>query len=224
MSIHHWPEAERPREKLLSRGPQALSDAELLAIFLRTGSRGQNVVELARNLIREFGGLRQLMLAEQHRLCAARGLGPAKYAQLQAVLELAKRHLGEALRHGDTLGNPELTRSYLVARLRDYAYEVFACLFLDTRHRLISYEELFRGTIDGASVHPREVVRRALELNAASLILAHNHPSGIAEPSDADRRITQRLREALGLVDIRILDHLVIGDRDAVSFAERGWL
>lgn len=224
MSIHHWPEGERPREKLLSRGPQALSDAELLAIFLRTGSHGQNVIELARSLIREFGGLRQLMLAERHRLCQARGLGPAKYAQLQAVLELAKRHLGESLKHGDHLANPDLTRRYLAARLRDYAYEVFACLFLDTRHRLITYEELFRGTIDGASVHPREVVRRALQLNAAALILAHNHPSGIAEPSDADRRITQRLRDALALVDIRILDHVVIGDREAVSFAERGWL
>jgi len=224
MSIQHWPEAERPREKLLSVGPQALSDAELLAIFLRTGCRGQNVVDLARGLIRDFGGLRQLMLADKHRLCSIRGLGPAKYAQLQAVLELAKRHIGEALQRGDILNNPDLTKRYLTARLRDYDYEVFACLFLDVRHRLISYEELFRGTIDGASVHPREVVRRALELNAASLVLAHNHPSGIPEPSDADRRITRRLRDALGLVDIRILDHLVIGDRSAVSFAERGWL
>jgi DNA repair protein RadC len=224
MSIHHWPEAERPREKLLSAGPQALSDAELLAIFLRTGTRGQNAVELARNLIRDYGGLRQLMLADRHRLCATRGLGPAKYAQLQAVLELAKRHLGEALQRGDALKNPEITKSYLSARLRDYDYEVFACLFLDARHRLISYEELFRGTIDGASVHPREVVRRALEHNAAAVVLAHNHPSGVAEPSDADRRITQRLKDALALVDVRIVDHLVIGDRAPVSFAERGWL
>lgn len=224
MSIHHWPEAERPREKLLSAGPRALSDAELLAIFLRTGTRGQDAVELSRSLIREYGGLRNLMLADQQQLCATRGLGPAKYAQLQAALELAKRHLGEALQRGDLLNNPDLTKSYLSARLRDYDYEVFACLFLDVRHQLISYEELFRGTIDGASVHPREVVRRALELNAAALVLAHNHPSGVAEPSDADRRITRRLRDALGLVDIRIVDHLVIGDRVAVSFAERGWL
>jgi DNA repair protein RadC len=224
MSINHWPEAERPREKLLSNGPQALSDAELLAIFLRTGTRGQNAVELARGLIRDFGGLRQLMLADKHQLCATRGLGPAKYAQLQAVLELAKRHLGEALQRGDMLNNPELTRGYLSARLRDYDYEVFACLFLDVRHRVISYEELFRGTIDGASVYPREVVRRALEQNAAAVVLAHNHPSGVAEPSDADRRITRRLQDALGLVDIRIVDHMVIGDRTAVSFAERGWL
>lgn len=224
MSIQHWPEAERPREKLLSAGPQALSDAELLAIFLRTGTRGQNAVELARHLISDFGGLRQLMLADKHRLCATRGLGSAKYAQLQAVLELAKRHLGEALQRGDVLNSPELTKRYLSTRLRDYDYEVFACLFLDVRHRLISYEELFRGTIDGASVHPREVVRHALGHNAAAVVLAHNHPSGVAEPSDADRRITRRLQEALGLVDIRVVDHLVIGDQTAVSFAERGWL
>jgi DNA repair protein RadC len=224
MSIHHWPEAERPREKLLSAGPQALSDAELLAIFLRTGTRGQSAVELARGLVREFGGLRNLMLGDARRVCATPGLGPAKYAQLLAALELAKRHMGEALQRGDILNNPGLTKSYLAARLRDYDYEVFACLFLDVRHQLICYEELFRGTIDGASVHPREVVRRALQLNAAALVLAHNHPSGVAEPSDADRRITRRLRDALGLVDIRVVDHLVIGDRAAVSFAERGWL
>jgi DNA repair protein RadC len=224
MSIRHWPEAERPREKLLASGPQALSDAELLAIFLRSGSRGQDAVELARGLIRDFSGLRQLMLADKHRLCATRGVGPAKYAQLQAVLELARRHLGEGLRRGDTLGNPSDTKRYLNARLCDYAYEVFACLFLDTRHRLISYEELFRGTIDGASVHPREVVRRALQHNAAAVVLAHNHPSGVAEPSDADRRITRRLQDALGLVDIRVLDHLVVGDQVTVSFAERGWI
>ena len=224
MSIRDWPEADRPREKLLAAGAQALSDAELLAIFLRCGSRGQDAVQLARDLIRDFAGLRQLLLADQNRLCAAKGLGAAKYAQLQAVLELARRHLGESLQRGDTLTNPSDTKRYLNARLRDYAHEVFACLFLDTRHRLISYEELFRGTIDGASVHPREVVRRALEHNAAAVVLAHNHPSGVAEPSDADRRITRRLQDALGLVDIRVLDHLVIGDQVTVSFAERGWM
>ncbi len=224
MSIRDWPEADRPREKLLAAGAQTLSDAELLAIFLRCGSRGQDAVQLARDLIRDFAGLRQLLLADQNRLCAAKGLGAAKYAQLQAVLELARRHLGESLQRGDTLTNPSDTKRYLNARLRDYAHEVFACLFLDTRHRLISYEELFRGTIDGASVHPREVVRRALEHNAAAVVLAHNHPSGVAEPSDADRRITRRLQDALGLVDIRVLDHLVIGDQVTVSFAERGWM
>ncbi|MGW8309414.1 MAG: RadC family protein [Thiogranum sp.] len=224
MSIQHWPEAERPREKLLSAGPGSLSDAELLAIFLRSGTRGQSAVELARTLIKDYGGLRPLMLADKNRLCAAKGLGPAKYAQLQAVLELSRRHLGEGLRRGKSIKNPDDTKRYIVALLRDHTQEVFACLFLDCRHRLISYKEMFWGTIDGATVHPREVVRRALEHNAAAVILAHNHPSGVAEPSGADRRITQRLKEALGLVDVRVLDHVVVGDQETVSFAERGWL
>jgi len=224
MPINHWPKAEQPREKLLSSGPQTLSDAELLAIFLRSGTRGMNAVEMARGLIQEFGGLRRLLQADQRRLCTTKGLGPAKFAQLQAVLELARRHLAEPLRHGQALKDPTETRRYINARLCDYAHEVFACLFLDTRHRLIVFEELFRGTIDGATVHPREVVRRALQHNAAAVILAHNHPSGVAEPSEADRRITRRLKEALGLVDIRVLDHLVVGDQNSVSFAERGWL
>ena len=222
MAISDWPEAERPREKLLSLGPQALSDAELLAIFLRTGIAGCNAVDLARRLMHEYGSLRQLLQADRRRFCATRGLGNAKYAQLQAVLELARRHLAENLKCGDALKNPAETRRYLTARLRDYPHEVFACLFLDTRNRIICYEELFRGSIDGASVHPREVVRRALQHNAAAVILAHNHPSGVAEPSDADRRITTRLQDALALLDIRVLDHVVIGDQLATSFAERG--
>ena len=224
MSMTDWPEAERPREKLLSQGPTALSDAELLAIFLRTGTPGQTAVELARELLGEFGSLRGLLQANQQQLCAARGLGPAKFAQLQAVLELARRHLGERLQRGDLLLNPEATRRYLITTLGDLPHEVFCCLFLDTRHRLICYEELFQGTIDGASVHPREVVRRALHHNAAAVILAHNHPSGVAEPSDADQRITRRLKQALQLMDIRVLDHLVVGDRTAMSFAEHGLL
>ena len=224
MSMTDWPEAERPREKLLSQGPTALSDAELLAIFLRTGTPGQTAVELARELLGEFGSLRGLLQANQQQLCAARGLGPAKFAQLQAVLELARRHLGERLQRGNLLLNPEATRRYLITTLGDLPHEVFCCLFLDTRHRLICYEELFQGTIDGASVHPREVVRRALHHNAAAVILAHNHPSGVAEPSDADQRITRRLKQALQLVDIRVLDHLVVGDRTAMSFAEHGLL
>jgi DNA repair protein RadC len=224
MSMTDWPEAERPREKLLSQGPTALSDAELLAIFLRTGTPGQTAVELARELLGEFGSLRSLLQANQQQLCAARGLGPAKFAQLQAVLELARRHLGERLQRGDLLLNPEATRRYLITTLGDLPHEVFCCLFLDTRHRLICYEELSQGTIDGASVHPREVVRRALHHNAAAVILAHNHPSGVAEPSDADQRITRRLKQALQLMDIRVLDHLVVGDRTAMSFAEHGLL
>ena len=222
MAISDWPEAERPREKLLSLGPQALSDAELLAIFLRTGIAGCNAVDLARRLMHEYGSLRQLLQADRRRFCATRGLGNAKYAQLQAVLELARRHLAENLLRSDALKNPAETRRYQKARLRDYPYEVFACLFLDTRNRIICYEELFRGSSDGASVHPREVVRRALQHNAAAVILAHNHPSGVAEPSDADRRITTRLQDALALLDIRVLDHVVIGDQIATSFAERG--
>ena len=224
MSIRHWPEAERPREKLLSTGSHSLSDAELLAIFLRTGVAGQNAVDLARALIGEYGGLRALLQADKHRFCATRGLGLAKYTQLQAVLELARRHLREGLVRSDIINNPLETGHYLTSRLRDYPYEVFACLFLDTRHRIITYEELFQGTIDNATVHPREVVRRALQHNAAAVILAHNHPSGLAEPSEADRRITRCLKDALGLIDIRVLDHFVIGDRDAVSFSQRGWI
>ena len=224
MRMTDWPAAERPREKLLSIGPSALSDAELLAIFLRTGTRGRTAVELACELLRQFGSLRGLLQADRQQLCAARGLGPAKFAQLQAALELARRHLGEHLRRGDLLLNPEATRRYLITTLGDLAHEVFCCLFLDTRHRLICYEELFQGTIDGASVHPREVVRRALHHNAAAVILAHNHPSGSVEPSDADQRITRHLTQALQLVDIRVLDHFIIGDRTAMSFAERGLL
>ncbi|HFD80605.1 MAG TPA: JAB domain-containing protein [Gammaproteobacteria bacterium] len=224
MPINDWPATERPREKLLSRGATALSDAELLAIFLRTGVAGQSAVALARQLLAEYGSLRGLLRASRERLCATRGLGTAKYAQLQAVMELARRHLHEQLLRGDALESPADTRAYLSARLRDYPYEVFACLFLDSRHRVIRYEELFRGTIDGASVHPREVVRHALQHNAAAVILAHNHPSGVAEPSEADRQITRRLGAALALVDIKVLDHFVIGDGEALSFAERGMI
>jgi DNA repair protein RadC len=223
MPITDWPADERPREKLLARGAAALSDAELLAIFLRTGVAGRTAVDLARDLLSRFGGLRPLLQADLDAFCSARGLGQAKYTQLQAVLEMGRRHLSETLARGDALSNPDDTRRYLAARLRDYPFEVFACLFLDNRHRVIACEELFRGTIDGASVHPREVVRRALGHNAAAVILAHNHPSGIAEPSRADEAITRRLRDALALVDIRVLDHVVVGD-ELVSFAERGLL
>jgi DNA repair protein RadC len=222
MSITDWPSEERPREKLLQRGADSLSDAELLAIFLRTGVAGKTAVDLARELLQEYGGLRKLLGADQRRFCRSRGLGAAKYAQLQAVLEMGRRYLQEDLCRDTALTSPADSRRFLQAQLRHYPYEVFACLFLDNRHRVIVFEELFRGTIDGASVHPREVVRRALEHNAAALILAHNHPSGITEPSEADRRITQRLRDALALVDIRVLDHFVIGDGEPVSLAERG--
>jgi DNA repair protein RadC len=223
-SIRDWPVSERPREKLLARGPAALSDAELLAIFLRTGVNGKTAVDLARELLQAWGGLRPLLEADQKRFCAMHGLGLAKYAQLQAVLEMGRRHLQEQLQREATLDNPDATRNYLISRLRHHQHEVFACLFLDNRHRIITFEELFHGTIDGASVHPREVIKRALQHNAAAVILAHNHPSGIAEPSRADVQITRRLVEALALVDIRVLDHLIIGDGEGVSLAERGQL
>lgn len=222
MAISHWPAHERPREKLLLRGAASLSDAELLAIFLRTGLPGLTAVDLARRLLSEYGSLRALFEADRQRFCHSPGLGPAKYAHLQAVLEMVRRYLQESLQRGDALNNPADTRNYLRARLGGYPHEVFACLFLDTRHRVISFEEVFRGTIDGASVHPREIVKLALTHNAAALILAHNHPSGVAEPSQADIRLTQRLRDALMLVDVRVLDHVIVGDGCALSLAERG--
>jgi DNA repair protein RadC len=222
MRITDWPVNERPREKLLDQGPTALSDAELLAIFLRTGTRGKTAVDLARELLLDFDGLRNLLVADRHVFCARKGLGLASYVQLQAVLEMARRHLLENLRRDNALNSPADVRLYLKARLRDYRREVFLCLFLDTQHRLIDCEELFQGTIDASSVYPREVVQRALSLNAAAVIFAHNHPSGIAEPSQADERITLRLRDALALVDIRVLDHMIVGDGPVLSMAERG--
>ena len=222
MAIKDWPAAERPRERLMTSGPASLSDAELLAIFLRTGVRGKSAVDLARELLTRFGGLRQLLSAPRDAFCAAPGLGSAKFAQLQAVLEMGRRHLHQRLERGSALLSPAHTAEFLRARLRDHPYEVFAVLFLDNRHRVLAFEELFRGTIDGASVHPREVVRRALHFNAAAVILSHNHPSGVAEPSPADRHITLRLRDALALVDIRVLDHLIVGDGDCCSLAQRG--
>ncbi|WP_421620675.1 RadC family protein [Alkalilimnicola ehrlichii] len=222
MAITDWPAGERPREKLLERGAGALSDAELLAIFLRTGRQGLSAVDLARELLEAFGGLRPLLEADLDRFCDHLGLGPAKFTQLQAVLEMARRHLHAGLERGEALTSPEQVARYLTARLRHQSREIFACLFLDNRHRVVRYEELFQGTIDAASVYPREVVQRALAHNAAAVILAHNHPSGVAEPSVADQALTRRLQEALGLVDIRILDHFVVGDGRPVSFAERG--
>lgn len=224
MSIRHWPALERPREKLLARGAGALSDAELLAIFLRTGCAGKSAVDLARELLNGFGGLRQILEADQQGFCRAHGLGEAKFAQLQAVLEMSRRHLSATLSQGGVLSSPQSVKAYLQSELRHQPREVFSLLLLDAQHRLLAYKELFRGTIDGASVYPREVVKTALAYNASAVILAHNHPSGIAEPSQADRRITERLKKALGLMDIRVLDHLVVGDGEVVSFAERGIL
>jgi DNA repair protein RadC len=224
MSIRHWPDGERPREKLLERGAHALSDAELLGVLLGSGVRGSSAVELARALLSEFGSLRELMSAERPRLLRQRGVGPARYAVLKAALELARRHFREALASRPALAAPEATRAFLLAQLRDRPYEVFCCLYLDNRHRLIAFEELFRGTIDRAGVHPREVLRQTLLHNAAAVILAHNHPSGVLEPSQADELITRRLKEALALVDVRVLDHFIIGDGMCFSFCEHGLL
>ncbi|OOZ39900.1 hypothetical protein BOW53_09885 [Solemya pervernicosa gill symbiont] len=224
MPITDWPAEERPREKLLQRGATALSDAELLAIFLRTGTRGKTAVDLARELLAEFGSLRALLSADQKQFCNGLGLGSAKYAVMQATLEMGRRHLHETLLSGDALTSPDQTRQYLTAQLRDYQHEVFAALLLDNRHQVIRFVELSHGTIDGASVHPREVVKTALSFNAAAVIFAHNHPSGIAEPSQADQRITEQLKAALALVEIRVLDHLIIGNGESHSFAEHGLL
>lgn len=224
MSIRTWPAEERPREKMLEKGAGALSDAELLAIFFRTGIPGMNAVELGREVLREFGGLRQMMEASAEQLSVVKGVGQAKYVQLQAALELGRRYLEQTLVREDAFTSPAKVGRYLQARMRSYEREVFSALFLDSQHRLIQYKELFFGTLDGAAVYPREVVKEALRCNAGALIFAHNHPSGVAEPSHADQAITRRLKDALGLVDIRVLDHLVVGDGEVVSLAERGWV
>jgi len=222
MSITDWPEAERPREKLLLSGPASLSDAELLAIFLRIGCAGKSAVDLARELLQSYGGLRPLLEANQADFCRGHGLGSAKYAQLQAVLEMARRHLSSNLQSRDLLTSPAMVKEYLMTRLRHQQKEVFAILFLDSQNQLLAYDELFFGTLDSASVYPREVVKETLKHNAASVILAHNHPSGIAEPSHADISLTGRLQKALALIDVRVLDHMIVGNSEVLSFAERG--
>lgn len=222
MAISEWPEHERPREKLLQRGPAALSDAELLAIFIRTGVRGKTAVDVARALLIRYGSLRELLAAAPEELCEAPGLGEAKYVQLQASLEMGRRFLAEKLTRQVLLGSTQDTKEYLQAQLRDRMNEVFCVLFLDNRHRVLTFEELFQGTLNGTAVYPREIIKRALKHNAAAVILVHNHPSGVAEPSRADELLTTRLKEALTLVDIRLLDHLVVGDGEMVSFSERG--
>lgn len=224
MAINDWPIAERPREKLLQHGANALSDAELLAIFLRTGCAGKSAVDIARDLLSEFGGLRPILEADESTFCQARGLGKAKYAQLQAVLEMTSRHLAETLDRQDIFHSPQAVKRYLQSKLRHKTQEVFAVLLLNSQHQLIQYKEMFYGTINAACVYPREVVKLALSHNAGAVIFAHNHPSGIAEPSSADRRITQELITALNIIDIPVLDHFVVGDGATVSFAERGWL
>ena len=224
MSIRDWPAAERPREKLLELGAENLSDAELLAIFLRTGVSGKSAVDLARHLLAQFGGLRPLLEASQALFNQQLGLGPAKFAQLQAVLEMSRRHMAEQLRNESALESPEVVRGYLKALLRHEPHEIFDCLFLDSKHRVLGFEALSEGTIDAAVVYPRQVVKRALAYNAAALILCHNHPSGSVEPSAADRKLTKVLQKALEMVDVRVLDHIIVGDGDPLSMAEYGWM
>ena len=223
MAISDWPASERPRERLLKQGAKVLSDAELLAIFLRTGVAGKSAVDLARELLSEFGGLRELLHADAKTFCEANGLGPAKYAQLQACLEMAQRYLHENLVRSGPLSSPDDAEKFLLLRMRDYEKEVFACIYLDTKNRVIEFEELFVGSLHSAEVHPREVIKQAVKFNANAVIFAHNHPSGIAQPSQSDIDITQTLKQALALLEIKVLDHLVIGD-EVQSLAALGYL
>ena len=224
MSIRDWPAAERPREKLLEQGSASLSDAELLAIFLRTGVTGKSAVDLARHLLAEFGSLRALLEADLGSFSRQLGLGPAKFSQLQAVLEMGRRHLAERLRRDSALESPQAVRDYLKSLLRHEHHEVFGCLFMDSKHRMLAFEVLFRGSIDSASVYPRQVVKRALAHNAAAVIFCHNHPSGVPEPSEADKTLTQRLTKALDLIEVRVLDHFIVGDGEPLSMVEHGWM
>jgi DNA repair protein RadC len=223
MSIADWPEDERPRERLLAQGAAVLSDAELLAIFLRVGVRGKSAVDLARDLIGHFGSLNHLFAASLEEFAAIPGMGPAKYAQLQAVVELSRRALAEEMKRSNAFASPGAVRDYLRLHLAGLAHEVFFALWLDAQNRLIAAEELFRGTLTQTSVYPREVVKKALWHNAAAVVLAHNHPSGVAEPSAADESLTRELQKALVLVDVRVLDHFIVaGQSQPLSFAERG--
>ncbi len=224
MHIRDWPAEERPREKLLARGAAALSDAELLALFLGSGLRGRDAVATSRELLNANGPLRALLDRPPAALAQLPGLGPARACALAAALELGQRHLAAGLQRGEALTDPAAAGRYFTQRLRHHPHEVFAALFLDTRHRALAFEELFRGTVDGAEVHPREVARRALAHNAAAVIVGHNHPSGNPEPSAADRAVTTRLKQALALIDIRLLDHFVVADGPPVSLAARGWV
>lgn len=224
MHIRDWPEDERPREKLIARGSAALSDAELLALFIGCGAKGQSAVDVGRALLASCGGLRGLLDRNASELAKLRGLGNARACLLIAALELGTRHLGQQLQRGEALGDPDQAGAYFARKLRPLPHEVFACLFLDTRHRVIAYEELFRGTLDGSEVHPREVARRCLVHNAAAVIFGHNHPSGNPEASAADRAVTARLKQALALVEVRVLDHFIVGDGAPTSMAQRGWV
>ena len=224
MTLHDWPETDRPRERLHALGAEALSDAELLALFLGSGPRGSNVLAHAQSLINRCGGLRPLLDRPPRELTRLPGIGSARAALIAAALALGRRHLQAELARGDALAGPSQAGDYFRRWLRASPFERFAALFLDNRHRVIAEEVLFEGSIDSAAVHPRVVVQRALQVNAAAVVVGHNHPSGVAEPSAADRHLTAQLKQALALVDVRLLDHFVVGDGPAVSMAERGWV
>jgi len=224
MGINDWPEGERPREKLIQRGAAALSDAELLAIFLRTGVAGKSAVDLARDLLTRFKSLTQLFASNEVDFCAIHGMGRAKYVQLQAILEMSRRALEEEMRSGDALNSPRAVREFLKLLLRGRQQEVFMVIFLDAQYRVLATEEMFHGTLTQTSVYPREVVKRALFHNAAATILAHNHPSGVVDPSQSDRLLTDALKQALALVDVKVLDHIIVAGDDCLSFAESGMI
>ena len=224
MAITEWPEDERPRERLMKQGAAALSDAELLAIFLRVGAKGKSAVDLGRELMANFGSLAALFSASESSLSTIKGMGPAKYVQFQAVLELARRALDEKMKQTDALNSPQAVRDYLRLTLSRLPHEVFVAVFLTAQNRVIAVDELFRGTLTQTSVYPREIVKRALAHNAAAVILAHNHPSGEASPSAADRSLTKALADALALIDVRVLDHFIVAPGAALSFAEQGIL
>ena len=224
MSLAQWPPSERPRERLLAQGPAALSDAELVALFLGTGVRGKSALALARELLARFGRVSRLLSAAPGEFDAVPGVGSAKYAQIAAVMELARRALGEEMKARDSLASPAAVRGYLRLRMQDLGHECFYCVFLDAQNRVIAADELFRGTLTQTSVYPREVVKQALRHNAAAVILAHNHPSGVAEPSLQDQALTRTLAESLALVDVRVLDHFIVAPGACLSFAERGLL
>lgn len=223
MNIKEWPEHERPQEKLLARGSSALSDAELLAIIIGSGTQGKNALEIARTLLKDVGSLREVVNAEKAEICRHNGLGKVRYTRLQAAVEISRRILMETVKRGNVFSNADSTRRFLSLKMRNYKSEVFACIFLDNHHRLIEFEELFKGTINAANVHPRELIKRVLYHNASSVILVHNHPSGSSEPSSADRHITDELKQTLGSIDVQVLDHLIVGET-ITSFAERGLL
>lgn len=223
MAISHWAAEERPRERLLTCGPGALSDAELVAVLLRSGVRGKSAVDLARELLSKFGGITRLLNAGSE-LARVNGLGPAKTAQFCAVIELARRSAEEKLREASALTSPRAVRDYLRLAIGARPHEVFVCIWLDAQHRVIKFDEAFRGTLTQTSVYPREIVKTALACNAAAVIFAHNHPSGVAQPSQADELLTANLREALALIEVRVLDHFIVAGNQALSFAERGLL